>query len=117
MYCEPCKEHGLSALPMRVITKTLEEIILACCYFLKEDRKDILSDYRERHLAEKRHLLMACLVNNTRFTKSEISRKLNRNHASVINAHKKIESWICVYPEIKGAYNNLSTFINDFKYS
>lgn len=55
---------------------------------------DILSQSRVRSIADARAIVCYILLRHFKMSSTEVGRALNRNHASVLIAAKKVEEWL-----------------------
>src|SRR5699024_2802209 len=78
---------------------TIDKIREAVCQYFQLDESKLKSGLRQSEYAYGRHLVRYIAYSKMKMDKSEIARKLNIDHATVINSIKRIEDKISIDPE------------------
>ena len=80
---------------------TIDKIREAVCQYFQLDEDKLKSGLRQSEYAYGRHLVRYIAYYKLKMDKSEIARKLNIDHATVINSIKRIEDKISIDPDFK----------------
>ena len=78
-----------------------KEIITYICTYYKVKYDDLLSNSRKQPLTTVRHITATLLMDNTDLNLNEIGKILNRDHSSILHAHKKIDIYFEVDKRFK----------------
>src|SRR5699024_10122088 len=78
---------------------TIDKIREAVCQYFQLEEDKLKSGLRQSEYAYGRHLIRYIAYNKIKMDKSEIARKLNIEHTTVINSVKRIEDKISINPE------------------
>jgi chromosomal replication initiation ATPase DnaA len=113
MNCEPCINHGLIGIKLRQLRKVhIDVLVSSACMYLGMEEDLITGKHRNRDRVENRHLIMVYLSRERNIQLSQIARKFNRDHTSVIHARKNVDALCFSEPNFKDKYEQLKQYLD-----
>lgn len=113
---EITKNDSLSVL---VFSKKIElklsfdDVVEFVCNVTGERERDVMKKNRKKELVTARHLIIYYSFNYCSISKTEISRRLNQDHTTILSAIKKVDNFLESGDRIMCNYvNEINNIIN-----
>lgn len=108
-FCLPGLKQNAEML--KVIDVTDDLILRVTCEYFNTDTKLIGAKTRKHEIVLPRYIVFYLTFKYTRLNKSDIGRKYNRDHTSVIHALQSVDDWLDVDDVFKSHVNAIKNIL------